>query len=334
MNTKTLLLSLITLASLNANTIDIKMPKVPEAPEVPQLNVSGSSPENQKILQESTQKTKVVFSNEVAPVEVQKKSDVNKTIGVGDVKDEMISAYLQSPLLSKEEVTSLLKKAGFTIISASKVDKKGITTSIVFTNDKLIKTASQKNRGFASVLRATIDKKDKLINITNPLYISKSFLQKNYDEKVAQEALISLRDAFTNLENSKQELKFRILDHYQFMAGMPKYEDMQIIKKAPQAKLVQKAKASKKVQFVLKLTNGVTLIGLQLSSRTTRFIKKAGYTNAGLLPYPILIENGEIKILDPKYYIAIMYPMLKMSQFMKIATVPGAINKEVDRLFR
>ena len=75
-------------------------------------------------------------------------------------------------------------------------------------------------------------------------------------------------------------------------------------------------------------------MGIKLSKRTTRFIKKTGYQNAGLLPYPVLIENNKVKILDPKYYIAIKYPMLKMSQFMTIATVPGAINKDIDKVFR
>ena len=39
-------------------------------------------------------------------------------------------------------------------------------------------------------------------------------------------------------------------------------------------------------------------------------------------------------MLAPQYYIAVMYPKLKMSQFMKIATVPGAIAKDIDKVFR
>ena len=53
-----------------------------------------------------------------------------------------------------------------------------------------------------------------------------------------------------------------------------------------------------------------------------------------MLPYPILIENGKAKILDPKYYISYMYPMLKMSEFMTIATIPDAIVKDCKRVFR
>jgi hypothetical protein len=53
-----------------------------------------------------------------------------------------------------------------------------------------------------------------------------------------------------------------------------------------------------------------------------------------MLPYPILIENGKAKILDPKYYIAYMYPMLQMSEFMTIATIPDAMVKDCERVFR
>lgn len=118
------------------------------------------------------------------------------------------------------------------------------------------------------------------------------------------------------------------------MQGMPKYQDMQTITKGSSKKLLASAKKSKKIVYEQKLSNGATILGVKLSKRTSKFIKKIGYQNAGLLPYPVLIEDGEVKILDPKYYIAVMYPTLKMSQFMTIATVPGAINKDIDRIFR
>jgi len=118
------------------------------------------------------------------------------------------------------------------------------------------------------------------------------------------------------------------------MEGMPRYNDMVVIKKASNDALYANAKKSKKILYEQKLSNGSIMIGVKLGKRTNKFIKKTGYQNAGLLPYPVLIEDGEAKILDPKYYIAIMYPMLKMSQFMTISTVPGAINKDIDKIFR
>jgi hypothetical protein len=336
---KLLFLALLSF-TLNANTVDIKIPEVPKVPKVeakvPQVNVHtiGEYKTNEEILQELTKEKVVHFSDHVAPEFAEEASPRDEVIEVGDVKNGRVSAYLRAPIKSAHEVTATLKEAGFEVLSTYKVDKKGLATSIVFTNPELIKAASKKNRGFASSLRITIDKKDKIISITNPLYILKAFQQDNYDEALAKATLKKLRDAFKNLENSDEILKERILAKYQFMAGMPKYEDMQSIKKLSNAKLLAKAKKSKKIVYQIDLLNGSTLIGVKLGKRTSKFIKKIGYKNAGLLPYPVLIENGEAKILDPKYYIAIMYPMLKMSQFMTIATVPGAINKDVDRVFR
>ncbi|WP_457746361.1 hypothetical protein [Sulfurimonas sp.] len=326
--------------ALFATTINIKIPKVPEVPKVeavvPTLNVttSQSSQSNEAIIKEAISKQKVTFSNHVAPVLIEVHKDDNKNISVGEIKNARVTAYLHAPLMSVTDVSSALTGVGFRIVKTYKIDKKGLATAVLFTNTKLIQAASKANRGFAAVLRVTIDKKDKLVSITNPIYILKAFLQDNYNEKVAKESLNSLQNAFKELKNSQEIVKFSALEHFQFMAGMPKYEDMQTIKKAANTTLLKKARKSKKLVFEQKLENGSYLIGVKLSKRTTRFIKKTGYQNAALLPYPVLIENGEAKILDPKYYISVMYPLLKMSQFMTIATVPGAINKDIDKIFR
>jgi len=82
------------------------------------------------------------------------------------------------------------------------------------------------------------------------------------------------------------------------------------------------------------LASGATLVGIKLSKRTRKFTKRIGRNNAAMLPYPILIEKGKAKILDPKYYISFMYPMLTMSEFMTIATVPDAMLKDCEKVFK
>jgi hypothetical protein len=116
------------------------------------------------------------------------------------------------------------------------------------------------------------------------------------------------------------------------MHGMPHYEDMTVVARG--SKLLDKIKNNKKVVFVQKLENGSTLIGVKLGKRTRKFTDRIGTNNAALLPYPILIENNEAKIMDPKYYISVMYPRLQMSEFMTIATVPGAIVKDCQRIMK
>ena len=331
-------------------TIDIKIPKVPEVPKVtavvPVVNVivEGKSTQPTKVTSEVEAEVKderhgyekaMIFSKRVPPgYNKNQSSESAKKAAVGEIENGRVAAYLHTKLMSAKEVQANLEKAGFEVIAIHKLDKKGTATSIVFTNHAMKTAAAKKTRGFASTLRAVIDTKNSLTSISNPIYVMRAFMQKEYNEKLAASTLSSIRRAFEGLENSQEMVKFRILERYHFMENMPYYQDMITISSAKNDILMKKAKKSKKIVYEHKLDNGSYMMGVQLGKRTSKFIKKTGYTNAGLLPYPVLIEDGTAKILDPKFYISVMYPMLKMSQFMTIATVPGAIEKDCDKIFR
>ncbi len=336
-------LLLLTLSTLSAEYIvDIKIPKVPEVPAVPKVEakvpvvntIYPKNKTNDEILKEIMKEDVWVFSTNVAPVIQEEKVSQAKTIEAGDIDNGRVAAYLHYKLLSKDDVKSKLEKAGFDIVTTFKVDRKGKVLSVVFTNKELQNAAAKTNRGFASTLRLSIDTKAGLVSISNPIYVMAAFMQKEYDSTLAEKTLQQLRGAFEGLKNSDEIVKFRVLERFKFMEGMPQYQDMTLIKKAKNSTLLAKAHKSKKIVYEQKLSNGSTILGVKLGKRTRKFVKKIGYHNSGLLPYPVLIENDEVKILDPKYYIAVMYPMLKMSQFMTISTVPGAIQKDIDKIFR
>ena len=321
------------------NIVKIRIPKVPDVPKVeaivPKIEYIGTQPDvDEEIRYKSHRKKEVIFSKRVPPWYGKKEETFSEKADVGEVANGRISAYLQAPLISKKEVKSKIEKAGFNILTSFSLDKKGTLTSIVFSDKSLDTAASKKNRGFAGALRVLVDEKNSQISITNPIYMMKAFMQEEYDEKIAKDTLKRLRDTFDELKNSKDLMKFRVLERFQFMSGMPFYKDMKVVAKGKNQDLLEKAKKSKKVVYEHKLSNGSTIIGVKLSRRTSKFVKKIGYQNSGLLPYPVLIEDGKAKILAPKYYIAVMYPMLKMSQFMSIATIPGAIEKDCDKVFR
>ena len=339
MPTKTTLFILM-MTSLFAQELRIDMPEVPQAttdiPKPVQIHLynTANSKTNDEILREMTEEKVVHFSNHVAPKIQEIHDDPNKIVLTGDISNGKVTAYLNIPYMKEDKIVTKLTDAGFKVLSTFKVDKKGRVTSIVFTDKDLLHLASKKERGFVALLHVTLDHKEKTASITNPIYSLAAFMQHDYNATVAEHTLKKLRDTFADMTNSKQKAKFRTLEHYQFMKGMPMYQDMQEIKKLPSTELLTLAKKSKKIVYEYKLKNGSILLGVSLSKRTTKFIKKIGYRNAGLLPYPVLIEEDKALILDPKYYIAVMYPMLKMSQFMTISTVPGAIQKDIDRVFR
>ncbi len=255
-----------------------------------------------------------------------------KKTEVGEPVNGRVSVNLIGDLIKTKEAKAKILKAGFEIVKVYHITKRRSLVSIVFTNSELKKMASKNKRGFAGTLRLLIDKKDKIIAITNPLYITKAFLQDDFDKKSAEKLLSSITKEFTGLKNSLNKFKFQGLPKYQFMNGMPFYKDM--VEVANGSNLLDKLKNNKRVLFVLNLDKDSTLIGVRLSKRTKKFPKKIGLTNAGILPYPILIEDRKAMILDPKYYISVMYPNLKMEEFMTIATIPEAIVKDCSRVFR
>ena len=322
-------------ASDSNDSIIIEIPKVPEPVKaLTVVTIGGNAPVKQN---ESLYRPRAIALKVSAPpkamVVAPKQEQENGEVGA--ISSSQVSAYLRGDLLSADEVKKRLEAAGFKVLSTSVLDKKGLLTSVVFTNDALTKMADKENRGFAASLRVLIDNKNKQISIVNPLYVGKAFMQDDFDKKKAESLLVSLRKAFPGLKNSKDSLKFNLLPKYRFMEAMPYYQDMVVIAKGD--KLLEQAKGKnggKDILFVQPISKDRTLIGVKLGKRTSKFIKKVGVKNAALLPYPVLIENGEAKILDPKYYISVMYPMLKMSEFMTISTVPGAIQLDCENLFR
>ena len=71
-----------------------------------------------------------------------------------------------------------------------------------------------------------------------------------------------------------------------------------------------------------------------MSKSTEDFIDTIGENNALVLPYTLLIEEGKAYALDPKFYLAISYPLLTLEEFMKISSVPSAIERKLKKSFK
>ncbi len=322
------------------NSLDIKIPSVPKA-IVPKVDVKV--PEAIKIKNSYTSSDRSIkFSKRVPPnymTSAQRYGEGGKgaslshsNVPVGEVDRGRISTYLRADFLSVEEVKEKLKNAGFEIVAVTPLDKKKRLISVVFTNEALKNMASKENRGHLATLRVLINQKDKKISITNPLYLAKAFLQEEFNQEESLKILTALRGEFKNVTNSLDKLKFQLLPNYQFMNGMPYFKDHIVVARG--SNLKDKLLNNKRVEYQFDLPNGSTVVGVKLSKRTIKFPKKIGVNNAGMLPYPLLIEHGEAKILDPKYYLSLMYPKLTMEEFMTIATIPDAIVADCTKVFR
>jgi hypothetical protein len=321
----------------------IMLPKPPVPPAA--LNVITVGGSDIHYTPRKEEKRGIIFSMRRPPDEIpQASSSANRS--AAEAKEETtvagmpvsgrVSTYLHAPFMDTAQAKEQLEKAGFKVLAVTPVNKKGTLKTITFTSDELLSLAKEKKSGFVGVMRLLVNKENNEIAITNPLYYARAYMGEAYDKARVEAVVKKLNAAFKGLKNSGDKVKYTLLPKYRFMEGMPYYKDMVVIAKGASSKaLLEKLKTkSKAVDFVQQIAPDTYLVGVELGKRTSKFIKKTGSHNAFLLPYPILIEKGEAKIMEPKYYISVNYPMLKMSQFMKIATIPDAIRNDCAKLFR
>jgi len=248
---------------------------------------------------------------------------------------ENVSTYLVGAYLDEETAQKKLESAGFEVIASYEPVKNG--TTLIFTNDALKKEAAKPGRAYIAILRLFIDKKEKMISFTNPIYFGKAFMQDDYNKKIFRAQYDAINREFAGLKNSVDYLDMKSLASYHFMMGMPYYEDNDELAEGKNETLLAKARAYKKgkyLLFELKLSNNSTLLGYDLAKRTKKFVKKIGRANGAVLPYCISIEDEKAHSLEAKYYLAVSYPLLSMSKFTTIATVPGAIKKDLSKPFK
>ena len=257
-----------------------------------------------------------------------------KASQAGYVKKTYLPSHIEAPYASTKQIIADLENAGFEVLATTPLDKSATLHAITFTSTTLKEMASKDTRGFIGVMKVLVDDKNKFVNMTNPLYFAKAYMQKDFDKSGALEVLDALNEAFEGLKDSRDIQAFDDLVNFHFMVSMPYYQEMLIVGKGDNKELLAKAQQSGKTLFSLSLPSGGTLLGFKLSKRTGTFIKKIGLKNAGVLPYLIMIEKGEAKVLDPKYDIALHYPELSMNTFSSIATAPGAIVKEAEKMFK
>lgn len=245
--------------------------------------------------------------------------------------EKVIATYKVGAYADADTAKSKLASAGFEVVGTYKGDS---GTTVLFTNAAMKADANKASRGLAAVGRILVDDEHKQISIANPVYFGKAFLQDDYKHATAAAALASLEKAFGPLKDSTDKWEFDGLADYRFMIGMPHYEDMSVVGEGSTADLVAKAQKAKGTTAVVKLSDDRYVAFVSMDRRTNGFVKKIGTQNGQVLPWAVLIEGGQAKALSAKYFIAISYPLLTMTEFMTIATVPGAIENDLKKIFK
>ncbi len=241
-----------------------------------------------------------------------------------------ISAYFDAPYANEKQVKSQLEQSGFKVLATYSPASKDYLKVMIFTNKELQGIASKKTRGFAAIQRVLVNDKTKTVRVTNPAYWLRAFMQKDF--KVGSETNIqgAIAKALGKLTATKDTVKEADLAKYHYAISMPYYEDMLEIKKGEGLA----AKIKKNKVFEVSLGNGSTLVGVKMSKGTEKFIETIGEENALVLPYTLLIEDGVAYALHAKYYLAMSYPLLSLGQFMKISSIPDAIERKLKKSFK
>jgi hypothetical protein len=246
--------------------------------------------------------------------------------------EKMAAAYKIGGYVDVETAKSKLSSVGFEVIGTYKTTETG--TTILYTNAAMKADANKPLRGLNAVGRILVDDELKQIHIANPIYFGAAFMQEEYSHASASAVLASLEKAFGPLKNSEDQWEFAGLGSYHFMVSMPYYKDMDIVGEGSTADLVAKAKAAKGTTAVIQLGDDRYVAFVELDKRTSGFVKKIGAQNGEILPWAVLIEGGQAKALNAQYFIAVSYPLLTMTEFMGIATMPGAITKGLQKIFK
>jgi hypothetical protein len=133
----------------------------------------------------------------------------------------------------------------------------------------------------------------------------------------------------------EDKLKLSNLSNYHFMLGMPRFNDVIVVSRGNQ--IIEKlsdTNATKHISYVLKLPNGSTLVGHKLNQDTYDYLKKLkAENNAQIFPYEVMIQNEKAVMLSPKFYLALSLPLLSMTDFLKVASAPEQIEKDIKLVY-
>jgi hypothetical protein len=249
----------------------------------------------------------------------------------GSLAAETLPTDFRADYLSLERLEQNLADHGLEVLGKHHVAGSNAYTVVVYTSADLKKAAQLPERGFMGALRVLHNSINQEIVVSNPEYYMRAFLQKDYKEGMAAPVHTALVSALGTLTPTDDSLKTKKLAKYHFMMSMPYYDDFVCVGKGSTDELLKKLQTNAKDRIVfiqpLNAEGSAVLCGVGLPDDLEQFNVKLGTMgHSNLLPYMVLIENGEANILHAKFYLALSFPRLSMTEFMKIRAVPGDIE--------
>ncbi|MDH5367638.1 MAG: hypothetical protein OEW67_11655 [Cyclobacteriaceae bacterium] len=259
----------------------------------------------------------------------------------------------------KTVVSEALSSNGLKIVGSYMPASDKNRLIIVVSHNQLEKAVQQIGglAGFAATLRVGITREGSITNVsyTNPEYWGNAYFRDDFTKvkanysivsKAFVTALKSINDYKGITFGSKDGVEIEDLREYQYMMGMPYFDDTEELKTFDSyAAAITKIDANLKkgvanVKLVYKVDipdKDLTIYGLGLSGEDGEktFLPKIDISipqHTAFLPYEILVMGDEVHMLHGRYRIAVSFPDLTMGTFTKIMSTPGDIEDMLTKV--
>jgi hypothetical protein len=247
---------------------------------------------------------------------------------IGGSVPKDISAYYAASPQTIEGLKAKLKNNNFEILSIEEILKG--KTVVTITNEELKHTNT-----FVATLQILLNGTDE-IRVQNPSYFGAAYLKSKFKYGQFKSTLASLQKVLGDMHIVSDKTEYSKLKEYNLMFGMSHIEDM--IDLAMGSKLTDKLvgkNTDKNIAYSLKLPDGSILVGHKLKFIDNKFLNKIhAENNAQILPYESMIKDNKAYMMDPKFYLSLSLPLLTITDFMKISTVPDVIEKNLRSFYK
>ncbi len=252
------------------------------------------------------------------------------------------------------QVAQALSNNSFTILGSYNPSGKSSLKVISFTRKDIKNTVIKvKDRGaLAAVFKVGLQQVgDKIVvSYTNPEYFLRAYIIKDYStysrifDKFGADLKVALSAVGSDFTSFGGEVATSGLKKYHYKVMMPYFTDPVVLKEFSSfeegLRIIQKnlnagKGSTKQVYKLIYKSNKVAVFGVGLKSKTdgeAYFLPKIGEAHVAALPYEIILQDTKATMLHGKYRIALYWPELSMSTFMKIMSTPGDIEDTLEGL--
>ncbi len=262
---------------------------------------------------------------------------------------------LQSKSISElnDELIKGIEAKHFEVVGEYKPMQSDDMLVICFTRTDLQQaTLSFEDRGaLASVLKIGLLKSSRGVSISlmNPMYMFYAYFRDDIGnqmealKRIDSDAKLVLADIYGKLSPFGGELTAEKLANYHYKVMMPYFDDpieLETYSSFEEGLAFIKGKLSasstvKEVFTQVYEEQKVAVFGLaftDVEDGEPMYLPIIGKTHLSALPYEIILQGKEVTMLHGKYRIALYWPELTMSTFMKIMSTPGDIEDAFEEI--